>query len=237
MKTSALIIAHNEEKYIAKCIESILNQIEPVNEIVLVVHNSNDSTQEIAKKYPITIIPYTGPAGIAYARIEGLKYVSGDIIMCTDGDSYVANNWSMVLKETLKDGNILVGSWVKFSGNLFGLFSNIFNKFNCIKDKKPEIWLWGPSFAFWKKDTKTITEIFKQSIMLSKQIKLSRNPDDYWLALFMNKKGKIKITNKTYAVQNPKEKNFIEAIKRSKENKHNAYLMEEYFNVVGDKIN
>jgi len=42
MKTSVLIIANNEEKHIAKCIESILNQTVNADEIVLLLHNSEE---------------------------------------------------------------------------------------------------------------------------------------------------------------------------------------------------
>jgi len=229
MKTSVLVIAHNEEKYIEKCIKSLLQQTNPADEIVLVVHNSTDKTEVIAQKYPITIISYTGPVGIVYARLEGLKHVSGDIIMCTDGDSYVANNWCSVMKQTLLENNILVGSWVKFSGNLFGQISNFFNKFNCVKNKIPERWIWGPSFAFWGKDKGVVRDIFEKSSILSSELKLSRNPDDYWLALFMKQKGNLRVTNKTYVVQHPKEKNSTEAITRNKENTSNATSMEKYF--------
>lgn len=61
------------------------------------------------------------------------------------------------------------------------------------------------------------------------KLKLSRNPDDYWLSLFMKQKGKLEVTNTTYVAQHPKEKNSIEAIKRNIENIRNSYLIGEYF--------
>jgi glycosyltransferase involved in cell wall biosynthesis len=51
MKTSVLIIAHNEESHIGECIESILAQSRTPDEIVLIVHNSSDRTLEIARNY------------------------------------------------------------------------------------------------------------------------------------------------------------------------------------------
>lgn len=51
MKTSVLIIAHNEEAHIRECIESILSQSQQPEEIVLIVHNSTDNTLEIAQEY------------------------------------------------------------------------------------------------------------------------------------------------------------------------------------------
>jgi glycosyltransferase involved in cell wall biosynthesis len=66
MKTSILIIAHNEETHIQECIESILNQSKQASEIILIAHNCTDNTANIAKKYSqVTLYEYlsdeTGP--------------------------------------------------------------------------------------------------------------------------------------------------------------------------------
>ena len=128
MKTSVLIIAHNEETHIEACIRSVLDQTQRPDEVVLVCHNCTDRTERIARQYPITIIPFTGEQGIIYARIEGIAHVSGDIILCTDGDSFVARNWIEVMSHTLTQGNVFVGSWMKFKGTLIGWFENMLNK-------------------------------------------------------------------------------------------------------------
>ncbi|MBU2103620.1 glycosyltransferase, partial [Patescibacteria group bacterium] len=77
MKTSVLIIAHNESKHIAGCIESLLSQTMQPDEIVLINHNSTDATGEIARKYPVTVVDYEGPEGSVYARIKGFETVQG----------------------------------------------------------------------------------------------------------------------------------------------------------------
>ncbi len=71
MKISVLIIAHNEEKYIAQCVESVLNQTKRPDEIVLLAHNCTDKTLEIARSFPITVVPFNGVTGIINARLEG----------------------------------------------------------------------------------------------------------------------------------------------------------------------
>lgn len=178
--------------------------------------------------YPISVIDYNGPKGIAYACIEGLRHVSGDIILCTDGDSYVPHNWCAVMKKTLRNNNVLVGSWIKYKNTFFGRISNIFNMYKCISKHHAERWVWGPSMAFWKRDSDVVREIFEQSILLSQELGLSRNPDDYWLALFMKKRGQLQVTNKTYVAQHPKEQSSIEMIQRNKENMNNARLVNTY---------
>lgn len=228
MTTSVLIIAHNESTHIGRCIDSVLNQTQKPDQVVLIAHNCTDDTIAIAQQYPITLIPFTGSKGITYARIEGLHHVSGDIILCTDGDSYVAKNWVEEMVTVLQQGNVLVGSWMKFKGTFFGWAANFFNKFRSVQTEKIERMIWGPSMAFWGKDKNVVQNIFERSIELSQQLGLTRNPDDYWLALAMRQRGKLGMTNKTYVVQQTKEVSSEEAIVRSTENVKNAQCMERY---------
>ena len=229
-KISVLIIAHNEEKYISKCIKSLLNQTQKADEIVLIVHNSSDNTLQIANKYSIDIISFNSSEEIIYARIEGLKNVVGDIILCIDGDSYAKKNWVEVMTKTLKNGNILIGSWIKIKGTLFGNITNIFNKYLCILNTKNKgHWIWGPSFAFWSRDKEKIRNIFEKSIELTKKLNLSRNPDDYWLALFLNNEGKLEITNKTNVTCHQKESSSVKAICRNFESLRNGNIMRHFW--------
>lgn len=230
MNISVLIIAHNEEKHIAQCIESVLHQTKKADEVVLIVHNCTDHTEDIARNYHITVISYTGPKGIIYARLEGIKHVTGDIILCTDGDSYVARNWIEVMSSLLTEGNILVASWMKMKGTFFGWVSNFFNRYYCGKKnlKHSERWIWGPSMGFWNKDKKFVAYIFQKSISLQQEAGLTRNPDDYWLALFMKQYGTLAITNKTHVTQHTKETSTIEVLRRNRENMSNAKKMDDY---------
>ncbi|MFA6386773.1 MAG: glycosyltransferase family 2 protein [Candidatus Paceibacterota bacterium] len=231
MKTSVVIISHNEEKYIKECIESILNQTEKASEIILIAHNCEDNTISIAKEYPeVNTIKYNGPKGIIYARIEGLSHVTGDIILCIDGDSVAYKNWVEEMVKILNLNNILVSSWTKFKGTLFGKVSNIFNKYLCkTKDLKATSWVWGTSFGFWSKDIEQVRSIFKESEFLMQKLNLSKICDDFWLALFMLKNGNIEVTNKTHVTQNQKEKNSMQAISRNFENHRNGSIIKKFF--------
>jgi len=211
MKISVIIIAHNEEKYIEECILSVINQTKKADEIILIAHNCNDKTIEIASSYnkEITLINYEGPFGIVHARVKGLSNVSGDIILCIDGDSKAKNNWVEEMTQLLNsnNNNILVASWVKLKGTLLGFFYNYFSKLlfrsNGYKSLRK---VWGPSFAFSGKDIEKVRLIFLESLKLSKQLGLSRNPEDYWLALFMSEFGDIEITKKNTCNSESKRK-------------------------------
>lgn len=231
MTTSVLIIAHNEEQDIKECIESLLAQTQKPDEIILIVHNSTDKTLEIARKFPITIIPFSGEVGPVYARIEGLHHATGDIILCTDGDTVVKNNWVEVMSKTLQNNNILVGSYIKFDGTLFYYLSNIWNKYSCVvKNEKATEWLWGASFAFWNKDKDFVLETFKNCINYSRELNFpeGRIAEDYWLALSMSKRGNLEITNKTWVTTNPTEKSVVKGIARNRENHRNGHLISKY---------
>jgi glycosyltransferase involved in cell wall biosynthesis len=224
MKRSVLIIAHNEQSHIAECIESILKQTVPADEVILVVHNSTDQTGAIAQQYPITTIMFNGPPGIAQARIRGIAEVGGDIVLCIDGDSYAEKNWIAVMSETLVTrNNILVGSWIKFKRRKMNTIANLFNKYTCVSSyTDPSYWVWGGSFAFWGKNKNLVTELLENSIIFSQALQLSRNPDDYWLAVLIKNIGCIEITNKTHTTHYPKEISPKARRMRNKENRRNG---------------
>ena len=225
---SVVIIAHNEERYISQCIESLLNQTQKPDEIVLVAHNCTDRTFEIAKQYPIRIVPCDGPTGVVHARIKGIESVTGDYILCIDGDSFAQKNWVEVMSSTLYK-NVLVGSWIAFDGGFFEIISNWFNRCFCVsKGQRATRWIWGASFAFHSKYKEAVIEILKRSINLSTELHLSRNPDDYWLALFMSKLGTLEVTNKTHVTAHIKEIGLKDSLARNKENKRNGDLMRLY---------
>ncbi len=234
MKISVLIIARNEEKHIAGCLLSIQRQTRVPDEVVLVVHNSSDRTSEIAERFPVRVIRFDGPAGIVAARIKGLESVTGDIICCIDGDSYADKYWVECLSVLLqKNKNVLVGSWVKFQGTVFGWLANWINYFfGGAKGEKAALLIWGPSFAFWGRDRDFVKETYKKSEAYTAQLGLSRNPEDYWLALFMSQKGNLEVTSRTFVINNTKETTTEEAIKRHKENVANARAMVAFFQTI-----
>lgn len=229
MKTSVLVIAHNEESYIEKCIKSLLAQTKKPDEIVLIAHNCTDRTFEIAKNFPIKIFELSGKTRIVSARLEGLDKVSGDIILCIDGDSFASENWVLEMEKSLSEGNVLVSSFVKMKGNLFASFSNIFNRYKFRKAKNVSRWVWGPSLGFWSTDKEYIKEVLKESEILSSRLGLSRNPEDLWLALFMGMKGNLTLTDRAFVTQNTKERSVVSALKRNYENIENGYKIEKYF--------
>jgi chlorobactene glucosyltransferase len=96
-KVSIIIPARNEEKYISKCLDSLINQNYPNIEIIVINDSSNDYTWDIIQKYAktyeqsITVIN-SGPTpdgwtGKSWACYQGYLKATGDIFMFTDADT------------------------------------------------------------------------------------------------------------------------------------------------------
>jgi cellulose synthase/poly-beta-1,6-N-acetylglucosamine synthase-like glycosyltransferase len=93
-KVSVIIPAYNEEKSIARTIESIIASDYPKNkfEIIVVDDGSKDKTLEIAKKYKSKIVKiFTKKNGGKGTALNfALKKVTGEIIFSMDADTFAA---------------------------------------------------------------------------------------------------------------------------------------------------
>lgn len=91
---SVVMPAHNEEQYIAECLQSLNNQDYPADrfEIIVVDNNSTDRTAEIAKAYGATVLfKEQGPVGAV--RNYGAQHAKGDIIAFIDSDCVAPRDW------------------------------------------------------------------------------------------------------------------------------------------------
>lgn len=95
-KVSFVIIGRNEEKHLAACISSIvqLNYPQEQKEIIYVDNNSTDSSLEVARRFPITIVALKQqPSTPGLARNAGLHAASGEYVHFVDGDMTVDPEW------------------------------------------------------------------------------------------------------------------------------------------------
>jgi cellulose synthase/poly-beta-1,6-N-acetylglucosamine synthase-like glycosyltransferase len=91
-KVSIVMAVKNEERTIARAIESILNLDYPNCEIILVDGGSTDQTVSIAKRNGITVIQ-TKDSTPGQGRNMGIKHSSGEIVAFLDGDCYARKDW------------------------------------------------------------------------------------------------------------------------------------------------
>ena len=100
-KVSIIVPVYNVEKYLAKCIDSIIAQEYDDWELILVNDGSSDSSKAICEEYCIKdnrISLYNqGNAGPSAARNLGIKKAKGEYITFIDSDDYVTPTYLMDL--------------------------------------------------------------------------------------------------------------------------------------------
>lgn len=99
MKISACMIAKNEEKVIARCIESYR---QAVDEIIVVDTGSSDRTIEIAKSLGAKVFHFTWINDFAAAKNYAISKAKGDWIVFLDADEYFANGTGSNLRPFLQ---------------------------------------------------------------------------------------------------------------------------------------
>lgn len=108
-KISIIIPVYNVEKYLPKCIKSVLNQSFCDFELILIDDGSKDSSGQIcddyAKRDSRIIVIHKENAGVSTARNEGIKIASGDYIGFIDSDDYIEPNMYEVLVENIEKFN------------------------------------------------------------------------------------------------------------------------------------
>ena len=105
MTVSVVIPCYNEEKYIGKCLESIVDQKVQPDEIIVVDNNCIDKTIEIAQKFGARIVKEE-KQGMIHARNAGFDAAKYGIIARTDADSTLPSDWILKIKEHFKDPNL-----------------------------------------------------------------------------------------------------------------------------------
>lgn len=104
MRTSLIIPAYNEEKYIGGCIESVLkNAPGGFDEIIVVDNASTDKTAEVAGSYPGVRVVREDIKGLPAAREAGRRVATGDLIAYIDADTRMHANWLPMVKKIFSE--------------------------------------------------------------------------------------------------------------------------------------
>lgn len=98
---SIIIPAHNEEKYMGNCLESVKNQQYSDYEIIVVCDACTDKTKTIAKKYTKKIYEIK-KQNVSAARNYGAIKAKGKVLVFLDADSVIASNLLLEIDEAIK---------------------------------------------------------------------------------------------------------------------------------------
>lgn len=168
-KLTVIVAAYNVEKYIEKCLESLVNQIYKGLEILVINDGSTDNTKKIIekyeKKYKNLKLLNKENGGLSSARNFGLKNTKTEYVTFVDGDDYLElNTYNLVMEKIEKEKtDLLIFNFKKvYSQKIINskLDKKIYNK-NFLKylfSKSTEV-----DIVVWNK-------IFKTDIILKNQI-------------------------------------------------------------------
>lgn len=135
LKVSVIVPIYNVEKYLKKCIKSIIGQTYENIEIILVEDGSPDNSSEICDEFAkmdkrIKVI-HKKNEGVSAARNSGLDVATGDYVCFVDGDDYVMPDYVEYMLKLAIDNK----TDISLTTEMFGNFQS-----NQIKEDKIEVW-------------------------------------------------------------------------------------------------
>ena len=114
-KVSVILPARNEEIYITRCLDSLLNQDYPNFEIIAINDSSSDETGDIilrySRKYEKIISVNPGPkpdgwVGKSWACYQGYRKATGDLLLFTDADTQHSSSLMSLAVGNLLEQNL-----------------------------------------------------------------------------------------------------------------------------------
>lgn len=106
-KISVIVPCYNVEKFVEKCIDSLINQTYDNIEIIAIDDQSKDNTFEVLKKLKekygekITLYQNEKNKGLAYTRNFGVSKANGKYVGFIDSDDYIDPHYYEVLVEKI----------------------------------------------------------------------------------------------------------------------------------------
>ena len=102
---SVIVPVYNVEKYLRRCVDSILGQTYPDFELLLVDDGSPDSCPEICDEYaardPRVRVIHKENGGLISARNVGIREAKGDYVCIVDGDDWALENMLEFITDTI----------------------------------------------------------------------------------------------------------------------------------------
>lgn len=134
---SIIVPVYNIEKYISKCIESVLSQTFKDWELILVDDGSTDNSGKICDEYALKDnrikVIHKENEGVTATRDRGVKEAQGEFLFFIDGDDYITDNALELLinKQKENDADLVRGSFCTIKEN-----GEIINKYIVPKNIK-----------------------------------------------------------------------------------------------------
>jgi GT2 family glycosyltransferase len=99
-KVSVYIPCYNVERYICGCIEGVLRQTHPADEILIIDDGCRDETVALASRYPtVRVIRHETNKGLSAGRNTGFREARNELVAALDADCVPDPAW---LEEALR---------------------------------------------------------------------------------------------------------------------------------------
>ena len=182
-KISIIVPIYNVEKYLERCLKSIINQTYQNLEIILVDDGSTDGCAGICDKYAkednrIKVI-HKENGGLADARNKGLEIVTGEYIGFIDSDDYIDKDMYEYLHFIMKqnDADISVcGKYIVYEDS-DKINKNNENDIKILDNKQALIQL--NSFSFF--NMSVCDKLYKREIVEGIEFPFGKKSEDYFV--------------------------------------------------------
>ena len=103
---SVIVPVYNVEKYLRKCVDSVLSQSYTDFELLLIDDGSPDGCPQICDEYagrdPRVRVIHKANGGLISARNEGIRAAKGDYVCILDGDDWACENMLQFIHDTVE---------------------------------------------------------------------------------------------------------------------------------------
>ena len=141
---SVIVPAYNVDKYIEKCLDSILNQSYKNIEVIVIDDGSSDNTFSICQRYcgidSRVKLVHQENSGVSAARNHGLKMCSGTCVLFVDADDWIESSMIEELYDALiiHNADLVVSNYFKDNINSSDTTTTQSNKDFYLLDKEHE---------------------------------------------------------------------------------------------------
>lgn len=214
-KISIIIPVYNAEKYISKCLDSILKQTYIDFEVICVNDGSLDDSLSIIESYKnkdkrVKVINQ-GNGGPSKARNCGLDNANGNYIVFIDADDYIEKNFLGYMLTDINNTDVSICNYIEVDDtgkHNISIFNFLSEEVSNINNSIINEVISGPGGLVWGK-------LFKSNIIKENNIRFNENykmcEDLLFMAEYIGKANKVRKINKNLYIHNKCNENSITA--------------------------
>lgn len=169
-KISIIVPVYNSEKYLSKCLDSLVNQTLQDIEIIIINDGSTDNSQNIIdnyiKKHPTKIKNFFQQnSGQASARNFGIKNAKGEFIAFVDSDDYLELDAYEKAYTFAMQNNFDIVSFNFWEETVDNKYKSSYRKFTDVE----------PDIKYVLNETSPCNKIIKTNLFIKNNIKFLDN--------------------------------------------------------------